>query len=102
MYNHKANEQSTLNTVDFYGMLKAEQERMILRTCLQDLTTIVRLGTIYGFSPRMRYDLVINQFIAQGLCWNTINVFCGEQVRPFVHINDVCRAVCRLIFNNFI
>ncbi|MFW9818371.1 MAG: NAD-dependent epimerase/dehydratase family protein, partial [Candidatus Thorarchaeota archaeon] len=85
--------------IDFYGQTKYTQERLIREICV-DNHCILRLGTAYGLSPRMRYDLVVNTFAARALIFKKITVFGGEQERPFVHIRDISRAIIHVIKNN--
>jgi nucleoside-diphosphate-sugar epimerase/dTDP-4-dehydrorhamnose 3,5-epimerase-like enzyme len=85
--------------IDFYAQTKYTQERIIKDICT-DNYCILRLGTVYGLSPRMRYDLVINTFAARAIKNGYINVFGGEQQRPFVHIQDVARAILHVIENS--
>lgn len=54
--------------------------------------TSLRLATVYGWSPRMRFDLVANLFTARAVAGESIRVFGGEQWRPLVHVDDVARA----------
>ena len=84
--------------IDFYGQTKYTQERLIREIC-NDNHCILRLGTAYGLSPRMRYDLVVNTFAARALTFNKITIFGGEQERPFVHIRDISRAIIHVINN---
>jgi nucleoside-diphosphate-sugar epimerase len=54
---------------------------------------ILRNGTLFGYSPRMRFDLVINIFSLYGALFNEIKVFGeGLQWRPFLHVGDCARA----------
>ncbi|MFW9873603.1 MAG: NAD-dependent epimerase/dehydratase family protein [Candidatus Thorarchaeota archaeon] len=85
--------------IDFYGQTKYTQERLIREIC-NDNNCILRLGTAYGLSPRMRYDLVVNAFAARAVRFKKIIVFGGEQERPFVHIRDISRAIIHAIKNN--
>jgi len=85
--------------IDFYGQTKYTQERLIREICT-DNHCILRLGTAYGLSPRMRYDLVVNAFVAKAIKFKKITVFGGEQERPFVHIRDISRAIIHVIKNN--
>jgi nucleoside-diphosphate-sugar epimerase len=53
----------------------------------------LRNGTLFGFSPRMRFDLVINVFSLHTVLRNKISVFGdGKQWRPFLHVGDCARA----------
>ncbi len=85
--------------IDFYGQTKYTQERIVRDICSEDFC-ILRLGTAYGLSPRMRYDLVVNTFAARAVKFNKITVFGGEQERPFVHIRDISRVIVHVIKNN--
>jgi nucleoside-diphosphate-sugar epimerase len=54
---------------------------------------ILRNGTLFGFSPRMRFDLVVNIFSLYSALHNEIKIFGnGEQWRPFLHVGDCARA----------
>lgn len=85
--------------IDFYGQTKYTQERIVREIC-EGNCCILRLGTAYGLSPRMRYDLVVNAFAARAKKFNKITVFGGKQERPFVHIKDISRAIVHVIKND--
>ncbi|MEM3727747.1 MAG: SDR family oxidoreductase [Candidatus Bathyarchaeia archaeon] len=80
-------EKSKVAPLSLYAFSKLLSEKAIERLCKKYV--IFRLGTLFGFSPRMRFDLVINKFIGQAIQGKTITVFGGEQYRPFVHLQDV-------------
>jgi nucleoside-diphosphate-sugar epimerase len=53
----------------------------------------LRNSTVYGWSPNMRFDLVINKLVADAFLFNEIMINNGgDQWRPLIHIQDVCRA----------
>jgi nucleoside-diphosphate-sugar epimerase len=54
--------------------------------------TVFRMATIYGFSPQMRYDLIVNQFVKEALESGMITVFGGDQFRPFMEIKSAVNA----------
>ncbi len=99
--NKKLIESSTPFPIDFYGQTKYQQER-IVRDLIENRENycIFRLGTAYGLSPRMRYDLVINTFAAKAANGEKLSVFGGTQYRPFVHIRDISRAIIYAIEHN--
>ncbi len=84
-------EESQVFPVDFYGQTKYQQERYVLENSKD--YCVFRLGTAYGWSPRMRFDLVVNTFLAKAFFKEELSIFGGNQWRPFVHIRDVSRAI---------
>ena len=58
---------------------------------------ILRFGTIYGFSGRTRFDLVINLLTAKAIVEGKITVFGGDQWRPFVHVEDAALAINKVL-----
>lgn len=90
----EVNEHSPVRPIDFYGETKIYAERDILRLADEKFSpTIFRLSTVYGLSPRMRFDLVVNIFTKKAATEGKIMIFGGGQWRPLIHLNDVARAV---------
>jgi nucleoside-diphosphate-sugar epimerase len=54
---------------------------------------LLRFGTVYGLSPRMRFDLVVNFLAQQAVRKGEVSIFGGSQWRPFVHVVDIARAI---------
>lgn len=77
-----------------YSVSKYKAEEDLLKLADRNFSPVImRQGTVYGFSPRMRYDLVVNTMLKNALMNNRINVFCGgEQWRPLVDVRDVALA----------
>ncbi|MBI2013525.1 MAG: NAD-dependent epimerase/dehydratase family protein [Candidatus Colwellbacteria bacterium] len=91
-------ESSPLHPVDFYGETKIYAERDIMRLADHNFSpTILRLSTVYGLSPRMRFDLVVNTFTKKAVREGKIMIFGGNQWRPLVHVKDVARAVLSVL-----
>ena len=91
-------ESSDVNPLDSYGQSKFQSERAILQS--YDYPTILRMGTLFGASYRMRFDLAINLFIAQALNKERLIVFGGDQWRPFLHVSDAADAFVYAVENS--
>lgn len=86
-------EKSKLNPVSIYAETKLKSEKIILEGSQKYLSpTILRAGTLFGYSNRMRFDLVINLFAAQAFSKHRITIEGGNQWRPFVHVKDAALA----------
>tara|TARA_A100001037_G_scaffold306504_1_gene352156 strand:- start:19248 stop:20252 length:1005 start_codon:yes stop_codon:yes gene_type:complete len=84
-------EKSQCDPFDFYAKQKYLSERAT--GWLNRAPTILRFGTLFGLSPRMRFDLVINLFIAQAIKEGKITVNGGNQYRPFLHVDDAAESL---------
>lgn len=88
------NEQSALNPVSLYAETRLAAERDLAKIADDKFRpTILRFGTIYGLSPRMRFDLVVNFLTLKATRDKKIRIFGGQQWRPFVHVTDVAKAL---------
>ena len=87
-------EDSPLRPVSLYGQQKAEAEQLVLEH--QNAVT-TRLATVFGYSPAMRYDLMVNAFINDAIRNRFLMIFEGHFRRNFIHIQDVCDAILHLI-----
>jgi len=83
-------EGSDVDPLDSYGRSKFQSERAILQA--YDSPTILRLGTLFGASYRMRFDLAVNLFLARAMNGERLVVFGGKQWRPFLHVADAADA----------
>jgi nucleoside-diphosphate-sugar epimerase len=89
----RLSETSELNPVSLYARSKIYSENAILDIMDENFSpTILRLGTVYGLSPRPRFDLVLNIFVAHAIKEGVIHVDGGMQYRPMVHVADVADA----------
>jgi nucleoside-diphosphate-sugar epimerase len=77
-----------------YSSSKFEGEQRLLPMADQNFCPVVlRKGTVYGWSPRMRFDLVVNTFLKDALTRGKITIhYGGEMWRPLVDVRDVARA----------
>lgn len=89
-------EASPLAPVSLYAELKVKVERAILdgRVRNGDFCPVcLRFATVYGLSPRMRFDLTVNEFTKELALGRELTVF-GEQFwRPYCHVRDFSRAI---------
>ena len=91
-FNENTCDENTMpNPLNAYSNHKVLGEKVILENV--DDYLIFRMGTVYGWSPRMRFDLGINLFIEKSLWGETIQVFGGNQWRPLTHVKDASRAL---------
>src|SRR5213596_4048501 len=77
-----------------YAVSNYDAERILLKMADENFCPVIlRQGTVYGWSPRMRYDLVVNTFVKDALSTGRITIhYGGEMWRPLVDIRDVARA----------
>ena len=89
-------EDSPLMPVSLYGETKVEAEKAVLDA---DNSITFRLATVFGTSPRMRLDLLVNDFVYRAVYDRAVVVFEGNFRRNYVHIRDVVGAIIHSIEN---
>lgn len=87
-------EKSPVNPKAAYSLSKHLPETELLKMVNASFCPVIfRQGTVFGFSPKMRYDLVVNTMVKDALATGKITVLCrGKQWRPLVDVRDVARA----------
>ncbi|MCX5758803.1 MAG: SDR family oxidoreductase, partial [Candidatus Hydrogenedentes bacterium] len=92
-------EESPANPVSAFGASKLEGERIVLGMKSGFFEPVVaRTATMFGCSPRMRFDVAVNHMVATALCTGGIKVLGGGgQWRPFLHVRDAARALSMLL-----
>ncbi len=90
-------EESPLNPISLYGRTKCAAEKLVLEN---PNSIVLRLATVFGVSPRMRSDLLVNDFVRDAVQKRYIRVFEPHFKRNFIHVRDVARAFLHCI-NNF-
>lgn len=88
-------EEDELHPISIYGTSKVAAENIVKK---HQNHTIFRFATVFGKSPRMRYDLMVNEFIYEIANKGRIDVFNPNARRNFVHINDACHAIAQAIY----
>lgn len=93
--NQYVDEESDLSPISLYAETKVAVETALLESGCGEhwCPTPLRFATIYGVSPRMRFDLTVNEFTLEMLTKKCLKVY-GEQFwRPYVHARDAARAI---------
>ena len=87
-----------MRPLGIYGYTKYASEKVLQELSSSGFTpTILRFATIFGFSGRTRFDLVVNLLSAKAKLDGEITVHNGDQWRPFVHVEDAARAVLAVL-----
>jgi nucleoside-diphosphate-sugar epimerase len=89
-------ENTPLYPVSLYGQLKAEAEKAILDA---GNSITLRLATVFGASPRMRLDLLVNDFTYRAVYDRFIVLFEARFKRNYIHIRDIARVFIHCIDN---
>lgn len=82
-------EETPLNPISLYGVTKCEAERLVLE---RENSLTFRLATVFGASPRMRLDLLVNDFVYRAVMDRAVVIFEGHFKRNYVHVRDVARV----------
>jgi nucleoside-diphosphate-sugar epimerase len=87
-------EESPLRPLSLYGETKVKAERVVLD---RGNAITLRLATVFGASPRMRMDLLVNDFVWRAVHDRAVVVFEGHCKRNYIHIRDVVKAFLHAI-----
>lgn len=87
-------EDSPLEPISLYGRDKVSAERTVLGS---PNAVVLRLATVFGASPRIRLDLLVNHFVYAATTDGYLVVFEKDFKRNFVHIRDVADCICYAI-----
>lgn len=84
-------EETPLNPISIYGVTKVNAEKYLLENNKDNAVTL-RLATVFGISPRMRLDLLVNDFTYRAFNDKYIVLFESHFKRNYIHIRDVART----------
>ncbi|MFC1903349.1 NAD-dependent epimerase/dehydratase family protein [Chloroflexota bacterium] len=89
-------EETPLNPVSLYGRLKVDLERTLLEAgnCIT-----LRLATVFGISPRMRLDLLVNDFTYRAVTDSFLVLFESHFKRNYLHVRDVAKTFVHCLTN---
>ena len=88
-------ETSELRPVSLYAELKVKFEKYLLeeRKDSKICSTALRFSTVYGFSPRIRFDLTVNEFTRNATIQGEQEIWGAQFWRPYCHVEDLARSV---------
>jgi len=88
-------EESPAKPLSLYAETRWHAEQGLLELAAEGALrpVLLRFGTVYGLSPRMRFDLVVNLLARDAVLKGGVTIFGGGQWRPFVHVSDIARAL---------
>ena len=92
-------EDAELKPVSLYAETKVAVEHTILDSQGEDVmaSTVLRFATLFGLSPRMRFDLTVNTFTMELMAKEELEIY-GEQFwRPYVHVSDAANAILKIL-----
>lgn len=89
-------EETPLNPVSYYGRLKVEAERHIMES---GNAISLRLATVFGLSPAMRLDLLVNNFVYRALNDGFVVLYQAHFKRNYINIRDVAKAFLHCLKN---
>jgi nucleoside-diphosphate-sugar epimerase len=89
-------EETPLRPISIYGTTKVEAEEAVLS---RKNSISFRLATVFGTSPRMRLDLLVNDFVYRAVHDRAVVIFEGHFKRNYIHIRDVARVFLHGIEN---
>lgn len=89
-------EETPLNPISLYGVTKVEAEKLVLG---ESGGVSLRLATVFGMAPRMRLDLLVNDFTYRAVIDRAVVIFEGEFKRNYIHVRDVAKAFLHALAN---
>lgn len=94
-----ATEDSSLMPLSVYARTKVDVERYLMDSVKRLDWVICRLSTAYGVSPRMRFDLTVNDFTMNAVMEKYLNLFLPFSRRPYTHVSDIAKTISKIIDN---
>jgi nucleoside-diphosphate-sugar epimerase len=87
-------EESPLNPQSLYAETKiAAEEYLLGQRAASTAPLVFRFATLYGISPRTRFDLIVNQFVLDAYTRRQLSIYQRGYSRSFVHVRDVVRGI---------
>jgi nucleoside-diphosphate-sugar epimerase len=95
---HDADESTELRPLSVYAETKVRAEREVLQAASSGFSPcVVRLATLHGVSPRMRFNLLVNLLTREAVLKRSASLYGSDAWRPYVHVTDAARAFVTLV-----
>ncbi len=88
--NNFCTEETPLRPISLYGATRSRSKRELMQ---RDNAISFRLATVFGMSPRMRIDLLVNDFVYRAVHDRFVVLFEGDFKRNYIHVRDVARRL---------
>ncbi|MDD5006814.1 MAG: SDR family oxidoreductase [Syntrophorhabdaceae bacterium] len=92
-----AREEGDLKPLSLYSDTKVRMEKLLIDRTSNIDWIICRMSTVYGASPRMRFDLTVNDFAMNAYRKKYLDVFLPYTYRPYIHVYDAARVIIKMI-----
>lgn len=94
-----ATEETEVKPLSLYAETKVKAEEYLMNKIKGLDWVICRLSTVYGVSPRMRFDLTVNDFTMNAYMKKYLDIFLPYSHRPYIHVYDVTKVIMELLKN---
>ena len=92
-------ETSSLKPLSLYAKTKVDFEKFLINDNSSIKKIILRISTLYGVSPRMRYDLTINEFTLKCALNKKLDIYHADTWRPYLNLRDLNIVIIKLLKN---
>jgi len=93
-------EDDELQPISLYSETKVNSENVLLKELPKLPAIVLRASTAYGMAARIRFDLLLHQFILEAWENKRINIFGANSWRPMVHVDDIAQAIVLVMTEN--
>jgi len=93
-------ESDELQPISLYSETKVNSEKILLNELPELSAVVLRASTAYGMAARIRFDLLLHQFIYEAWEKKQINLYGANSWRPMVHVDDIARAIVSVLIQH--
>ena len=93
-------EDDELQPISLYSETKVNSENVLLKELPELPAIVLRASTAYGMAARIRFDLLLHQFILEAWEKKQISLFGANSWRPMVHVDDIAQAIVLVMMKN--